>query len=167
MTYLTSCTPTYKKEFQNDIYFSPRHFPFFGADIDNECLRLRILENKNILSYKKFIPETPKEPAHCIEHELEITDIEKLRLILADLRIDEEFTLKKERLIFTYNNVLEISLDKVENLGEFIELELINSIPTDENNFILEEFASKFNLTESMRNYDGYSYLLYNKRISQ
>ncbi len=81
-----------KQKKQNDIYFSPLHFPFLGGEIDNECLRLRILETKNILSYKKFIPPTDNEPAHCIEHELEIHDPETLKLILNDLRIKEEFT---------------------------------------------------------------------------
>jgi len=64
-----------KVEKQNDIYFSPKHFPFLGGEIDNECLRLRILDSKNILSYKKFVKATSDEPAHCIEHELEVSDI--------------------------------------------------------------------------------------------
>jgi hypothetical protein len=31
-----------KIEKQNDIYLSPLHFPFFGGEIDNECLRIRV-----------------------------------------------------------------------------------------------------------------------------
>lgn len=150
-------------EIQNDIYFSPIHFPFLGGKIDNECLRLRILENTNILSYKKFIPPTNNEPAHCIEHELEISDPEKLKLILNDLRIKEEFTLKKERRIFIYKNNIEISLDIVENLGYFIELEIIDNKNIEEAIDNIDTFIKKFKITESMRNYDGYSYLLFNK----
>lgn len=152
-----------KIELQNDIYFSPIHFPFFGGEIDNECLRLRILENKNILSYKKFIPKTATTLAHCIEHEIEITDIEKTKLILNDLRIEEVFTLKKKRIIFT-NNGVEFSLDDVDNLGFFLELELINQDNLLEAEKEIEEFIKKFNITEEMRNYDGYSYLLFNQR---
>ncbi|MCI9280341.1 MAG: class IV adenylate cyclase [Bacilli bacterium] len=151
-------------EKQNDIYFSPIHFPFLGGEIDNECLRLRILENKNILSYKKFIPSTDNEPAHCIEHELEISDTEKLKLILNDLRIKEEFTLKKERKIFIYKNNIEISLDTVDNLGYFIELEIINHKNINESVNEINEFIKNFKITESMRNYDGYSYLLFNEK---
>lgn len=92
---------TYQLEKQNDIYFSPIHFPFLGGEIDNECLRIRVLEDKNILSYKKYIPATSKDPSHCIEHELEIKDIEKMKFILEDLRISEVFTLKRiENLFF-------------------------------------------------------------------
>ena len=151
-------------EKQNDIYFSPIHFPFLGGEIDNECLRLRILENKNILSYKKFIPSTDNEPAHCIEHELEISDTEKLKLILNDLRIKEEFTLKKERKIFIYKNNIEISLDTVDNLGYFIELDIINHKNINESVNEINEFIKNFKITESMRNYDGYSYLLFNEK---
>lgn len=151
-------------EKQNDIYFSPIHFPFLGGEIDNECLRLRILENKNILSYKKFISPTNNEPAHCIEHELEIFDAEKLKLILNDLRIEEEFTLKKERKIFIYKNNIEISLDIVDHLGYFIELEIIKHENINEAVNDINGFIKKFKITESMRNYDGYSYLLFNEK---
>lgn len=151
-----------KTEHQNDIYFTPINFPFFGGEIDNECLRLRILEKKNILSYKKFIPANFKEPAHCIEHELEILDVEKMKLILKDLRIEEAFTLKKERTIFIINN-FEVALDKVDDLGYFLEVELLNQENISETTIEIERFLRRHKITEDMRNYDGYSYLLYNK----
>ncbi len=153
-----------KLEKQNDIYFSPIHFPFIGGEIDNECLRLRVLENRNIFSYKKYVQATSNEPAHCIEHELEISDVEKLKLILNDLRIKEEFTLKKERNIFIYKNNIEISLDKVDNLGFFIELEIINQKNITNSLKQINEFTKKFKVSESMRNNDGYSYLLFNEK---
>lgn len=152
------------EEKQHDIYFSPIHFPFLGGEIDNECLRLRILGNKNILSYKKFIPSMNGKPAHCIEHELEISDIEKLKLILNDLRIKEEFTLKKVRKIFIYKDNIEISLDMVDHLGYFIELEIISHENIDDTVKEINQFIQNFGIIESMRNYDGYSYLLFNER---
>lgn len=153
-----------KEESQNDVYFSPIHFPFLGGKIDNECLRLRILKDKNILSYKKFVYATEEKPAHCIEHEIEITDPNKIKLILEDLRIKEEFTLKKERLSFVYKDTIEISLDQVDTLGYFLELEIINQ--TDINSTLNEinNFIERFSITENMRNYEGYSYMLYNNK---
>ena len=153
-----------KIEKQNDIYFSPLHFPFFGGEIDNECLRIRVLDDKNILSYKKFIPATDNREAHCIEDEVEINDIDKFKTILNDLRIEEVFTLKKERRKVLYKNVLEIALDKVDNLGFFIELEIIDTNNIEKALDVMNEFTNKFNITNDMRNFDGYSYLLYNKR---
>lgn len=151
-------------EKQNDIYFSPINFPFLGGEINNECLRLRILEDKNVLSYKKFIPKTNTEPSHCIEHELEINNIEKLKLILNDLRIEEVFTLQKMRKCYNYKDQIEVSLDFVSTLGYFLELEVINSSDIEEALKVMEEFTEKFQITEAMRNYDGYSYLLFNEQ---
>lgn len=149
-------------EFQNDIYFSPRHFPFLGGEIDNECLRIRKLLDKNILSYKKFVPKTSDKEAYSIEHEVEIGDIEKFKLILDDLRIDEVFTLNKKRIYYIYDNI-EIALDYVTDLGYFVELELISD--NDSTSFLeaKEKFVALFEIDESMRNYSGYSYLLYDK----
>lgn len=152
-----------KIEKQNDIYFSPLHFPFFGGEIDNECLRIRVLDDKNILSYKRFIPATDNREAHCIEDEVEINDIDKFKTILNDLRVEETFTLKKERRKVLYKNVLEIALDKVDNLGFFIELEIIDTNNIEKALDVMNEFTNKFSITNDMRNFDGYSYLLYNK----
>ena len=153
-----------KIEKQNDIYFSPLHFPFFGGEIDNECLRIRVLDNKNILSYKKFISATDSSEAHCIEDEVEINDIDKFKTILNDLRIEEAFTLKKERRKVIYKNVLEIALDSVDNLGFFIEFEIIDTSNIENALDFINEFTNKFGIIDNMRNFDGYSYLLYNKQ---
>ncbi|MDE6142073.1 MAG: class IV adenylate cyclase [Bacilli bacterium] len=150
-----------KVEKQNDVYFSPSHFPFFGGNIDNEALRIRILDNKNILSYKKFYYATEDAPAHSDEHEIEIDDIDKMKLILKDLRINEAFTLKKERTIYLYDGI-EVSLDIVENLGYFVELEIKNQDDIGYASKVMQILIESFSITEDMRNYEGYSYLLFN-----
>ena len=155
-----------KVEKQNDIYFSPEHFPFFGGDIDNEALRIRILDDKNVLSYKKFYYATEEAPAHCDEHEMEIDDIDKMKMILSDLRINEAFTLKKERLIYNYEGI-EVALDIVDNLGYFAELEIKNQDDIDGSSKVMNKLIKSFSITEDMRNYDGYSYLLFNKQNNQ
>lgn len=164
--YFEEKNQTYQLEKQNDIYFSPIHFPFLGGEIDNECLRIRVLEDKNILSYKKYIPATSKEPSHCIEHELEIKDIEKMKFILEDLRISEVFTLKKDRKSFLYQNEIEIALDVVDQLGYFIELEIVDFRNVGHALEEMKQFISKFGITEEMRNCEGYSYLLFNQKES-
>lgn len=72
--------------------------------------------------------------------------------------------LKKERKIFLYKNNIEISLDLVDNLGYFIELEILNHENIDKTIKQINEFIEKFSITESMRNYEGYSYLLFNEK---
>lgn len=150
-----------KEEKQNDIYFSPKHFPFFGGNIDNEALRIRILDDRHVLSYKKFYYATEDMPAHCDEHEIEIDDIDKMKLILSDLRIEEAFTLKKDRVIYNYEGI-EVSLDVVDNLGCFVELEIKNQEDIQASSDIMNKLIQDFSITEDMRNYEGYSYLLFN-----
>jgi len=150
-----------KVEKQNDIYFSPRHFPFFGGNIDNEALRIRILDDKNILSYKKFYYATEDKTAYCDEHEVDLEDVDKMKEILKDLRIDEALTLKKERTSYLYSD-LEVSLDVVDSLGYFLELEIKGQKDLRASSNTMNELLDFFSITEEMRNYEGYSYLLYN-----
>ncbi len=161
LKYLTSKNYVEKQEKQHDIYFSPINFPFFGGTIDNECLRIRVLNDKNILSYKKFVAKTEDKSSYCIEHEIEVEDIEGLKRILEDLRIEETITIKKLRRSFNIENLLELSLDDVVDLGKFVELEIKNEEELEKSLQIMKEITSKFSLTEEMRDYDGYSYLLY------
>lgn len=91
-----------------------------------------------------------------------IEDVEKMKLILKDLRINEAFTLKKTRKNYIYENI-EIALDEVEDLGYFIEFELLDSSNLDKSSKIMDELLKEFKITEDMRNYDGYAYLLFNK----
>lgn len=111
---------SYKQKEQKDIYFSPEAFPFFGGNIDNECLRIRILEDKSILSYKKIFFGKSDEDIHIKEHETEVVDLEQTKKILQSLRINEVLTLHKIRNTFIYKDIFEIALDEVDDLGYFI-----------------------------------------------
>ena len=94
-----------KKE-QNDIYFSPRYCSFFGGDIDDECLRIRVMKNKNILSYKKIFFGKSDEDIYLEEHESEIIDMEQMIKILKCLDIHKILTLHKTRDSFMYRDIL-------------------------------------------------------------
>lgn len=156
-----------EEEKQNDIYFSPIHFPFLGGDIDNECLRIRILDDKNILSYKKFVAKTKDNSSYCVEHEIEIKDIDGLINILQDLRIEKTITIKKVRKYFNIDNIVEVSLDDVCDLGKFVEIEIKDGNALDKAEEFMNDIRNRFKLTDDMRDYEGYSYLLYEKYKNQ
>ena len=60
--------------------------------------------------------------------------------------------------------MFEISLDLVENLGYFIEIEVYDKeLPIREANKLLLEFIEQLNLDITKRNLKGYSYLMYDK----
>lgn len=158
---------TYSEEVQYDIYFSPIFCPFFGGKINNESLRIRKVGGKNILNYKKFIGKTDKADSYCIEHEMEIDNVPMFKQILEDLRIEEAFTLIKKRKKYIFNNLLEVSLDDVTDLGYFIEIELIGSEKDiDQAMELRDKLIKEFNLKEEMQSYKGYGYMLFEKKGS-
>lgn len=57
LSYLLKNGSNHTKKEQNDIYFSPKYRPFFGEEINEECLRIRVMKDKKILSYKRIFLE--------------------------------------------------------------------------------------------------------------
>ena len=84
--------------------------------------------------------------------------------ILKGVRINKVCDLIKERDSFIYKNLFEISLDKVKDLGYFVEIEVYDkNIPINEANQLLLNFVKELNLDITRRNLKGYSYLMYDK----
>ena len=149
---------------QEDIYFSPQTPSFFGGTIDDECIRIRIQNNKYILCYKKIYFGDSESDTHIVEYETEISNLNATINILNGVRINKICEVKKIRDSFIYDDLFEISLDKVENLGYFIEIEIYDkNIPIKEGNKLLLEFVKNMNLDITKRNLKGYSYLMYKK----
>lgn len=149
---------------QHDIYFSPENPKFFGEDIDDECIRIRIQKDKYILCYKKIFFGERQEDTHIVEYETEVSNLDATIKILKGIRVEKICDLIKTRESFIYQNTFEISLDYVENLGYFIEIEIYNkNISIKEGNKLLLEFVKKMNLDITKRNLKGYSYLMYEK----
>ena len=149
---------------QHDIYFSPRNPTFFGEDIDDECIRIRVEGNKYILCYKKIYFGKDENDIHIAEYETEVSNLEATINILKGVRINKVCDLIKNRDSFIYKNLFEISLDKVKDLGYFIEIEVYDkNIPINEANQLLLNFIKELNLDITRRNLKGYSYLMYDK----
>lgn len=152
-----------KENHQHDIYFSPENPNFFGKEENDECLRVRVQKGKYILGYKKIIFGETKEDIHLIEHETEFQDLEQMKLILESVHIHEVITLLKERVSFIYKNDIEISFDKVKDLGFFIELEIVNkNLEIKEANQRLIQALRELGLDESDVDRTGYANALYN-----
>ncbi len=149
---------------QHDIYFSPENPQFFGGNIDDECIRIRIQKDRYILCYKKIYFGEKESDIHIAEYETEVSELEATINILKGIRINKVCEVKKNRDSFIFKDVFEISLDEVEGLGYFIEVEIYNkTIPIKEANKLLLEFIKEMNLDITRRNLKGYSYLMYEK----
>lgn len=157
------CEHNSKKQY--DIYFSPEIPKFFGGNIDDECIRIRVQKGKYILCYKKIYFGKDESDIHIAEYETEVSDLEATINILKGIRVDKVCEVKKQRDSYIYKNLFEISLDNVENLGYFAEIEIYDkTIPIKEANQLLLNFIKEMNLDISKRNLKGYSYLMYDKK---
>jgi len=107
-----------KEIHQIDIYFNAPDRDFRLTD---EALRIRISSEGSELTYKgskigNLIDKTREEIS------VHINDLKKTRIILEKLGFHEVDKVSKKRILFQFSD-LSISVDFVENLGEFIEIE--------------------------------------------
>lgn len=109
---------------QIDEYYVPYHRDFFAQKpFPIEWLRIRTNPDKTIFEYDKSIHKnTDGEQEYAEEYETEISRPDELRKILKFLDFKKATTVKKEREIWDCDN-FEICLDKVKDLGFFIEVE--------------------------------------------
>ena len=164
LTFFKTENVKHVKKKQHDIYFSPENPKFFGGEIDDECIRIRVEKNKYILCYKKIYFGNDESDIHITEYETEVSNLEATINILKGVRINKICDLIKQRDSFIYKNMFEISLDLVEDLGYFIEIEIYDKeLPIREANKKLLKFIQELNLDITKRNLKGYSYLMYDK----
>ena len=109
---------------QIDEYYVPCHRDFFAQKpFPVEWLRIRTNPDKIIFEYDKSINKNSKgEQEYAEEYETEISQPDEMRKILKFLDFKKIVTVEKKREIWDCDN-FEICLDKVKNLGSFIEVE--------------------------------------------
>jgi len=120
---LKTKTTFLKEIYQEDIYFNA---PDRDFRITDEALRIRTSSEGSALTYKgskigNLIDKTREEIS------VHINDLKKTRVILEKLGFQAVAKVSKTRMLFQFNE-LSISVDFVESLGEFIEIEsLVNT----------------------------------------
>ena len=154
-----------KDSFQSDEYFTPIHRNFLNPYYPFEWLSIRERNNKVILNYKHWYPENQEKSTHCDEYEVELSSYDNISRIFEALNIKSLCKVIKKREIFNYNDEFEVSLDIVEELGWFIEIEVKKDFGSIEvANQKLLEFATQMGLDTTKRNFRGYPYLLLEKK---
>lgn len=125
-----------REEVQEDLYFSvplPR------------LLRIRHIINLGevILGYKEIQDEKNEE---FEEIEVKVEDFEKMKEILTRLGFGEDVWVKKHRLVYKLDDVT-FELNRVENLGDFLDIEVIGEDVREAKGKIWE-IAQKLGLNE-------------------
>ena len=132
------------RRIENDIYFNHPAKNFKDTD---EALRIRTIGERTIVTYKG--PKVSKISKARIEYETGVEDYSSMNNILLNLGFIESGTVKKERHIYSFNG-MEISIDYVEGLGIFVEIEKIGDLK-DEVEKELFNTADKLGLTKFER----------------
>lgn len=102
---------------ERDIYYNHPSRDFGKTD---EALRLRFVNGRCKITYKG--PKVSRETKARIEHETGVDDIEVFTLILNALGFVKSGKIKKNRELYMLKD-MEITLDSVDGLGEFVEIE--------------------------------------------
>jgi adenylate cyclase, class 2 len=109
------------EEFQEDVYFNAPHRDFAHTD---EALRIRKVLNgaseKIFITYKGAkmdeVSKTRKEIEVGVENSHKVADI------FQNLSFRPVATVRKNRIIYTLNDLI-ITLDEVQGVGKFVEIE--------------------------------------------
>lgn len=152
-------------EIQKDTYYTPIQRDFLAHDIVSEWLRIRETTKKCTLNFKQWLPIGAKIQNQCNEYETVIDDVYALKKILEALDFKEIIIVNKTRNSWIFENV-EISIDNVEGLGTFIELESLNVVEESKIKETHNQFVRILNLIKAEtgeRDRRGYPYLLLEK----
>jgi adenylate cyclase class 2 len=133
-----------EKRFEADIYFNHPAKNFGDTD---EALRLRTIGERTIITYKG--PKVSKLSKARIEQETEVENFLSMKNILLNLGFIESGIVEKERYLYSFNG-MEISIDYVNDLGIFVEIEKIGELK-DEVEKDLFNTAEKLGLTKFER----------------
>lgn len=152
---------------QKDYYFTP---PFLGVDEKGSVVRVREDVHEGgksviILSYK-----TPNRPVGGVEarEEIEVEvlgEVQTLIELLKRIKVKPIVSVTKERTEYTitYKGAsFTVTLDEVETLGSFVEIELLSGRKDDVKRLIAigEELATKLNIDTSRKIGLGYHELM-------
>jgi len=133
-----------EKRIERDIYFNHPSRNFGETD---EALRLRSVNDKCLITYKG--PKVSKTTKARIEYETQTGDFNSMKNILLSLGFSESGAVEKERHIYSFSG-MEISIDYVDGLGTFVEIEKIGELK-DEIEKELFDTAAKLGLTKFER----------------
>jgi len=160
---LKSMGCSFRKELhQIDHIFAPEGNPF---PLPFEIPILRVRKSNNQYFFTLKISQSSRQD--CIEREMEIVEGEKMIEILKLIKY-KEFAIVDKKRIKTKFQDMEIVLDTVEHLGEFIEAEKIVTTENSEDRKKTQEelftFLETLGVSKADRVIDGkYDIMLYEK----
>jgi len=125
----------------SDTYFNAPHRDFASTD---EALRIRSVDGRSVITYKGKKLDTISKTREEFETHV---DGGNARSILLALGFNESGIVKKTREVFKYRGMT-VCLDKVEDIGEFMEVEITTDSDIEGHRKKIFSFLEKFGIGE-------------------
>ena len=130
------------------------YYTLIDKEFNQEWLRVRNENGKYIFNYKKKI-----DNSHYEKYDVLVDNVNNLNIILNALGVKSIGTINKNRMIYIYKDKYEFSFDTIEDIGMFIEIELINKSDNFERDFcdllnVLEDLKIDLNIVERKKYID-------------
>jgi adenylate cyclase class 2 len=147
---------------QVDQYFTPAHRDFLAVKPVVEWLRLRDSDGRYSINYKKWHFDEAGRGLYADEYETKMENFEMAQKILASIDAKPIIIVDKTRRNWRYKDY-EVCLDKVKDLGDFVELEYMGKRSSQEHKEIMAEmikFLKDLGCGKLELNHSGYPALL-------
>lgn len=152
-----------KEKRQVDKYYVLPQRDFFAKDMPDEYLRIRYEEGKNHLNYSFLHFSDDGWLKATDEYETLIDKPEVAEEIFERINLIQKVIVKKNRKYFDCGD-FEVTLDSIENLGEFMEIEAKKDFGgIDTTRKACEEFLKNLNVEYEIQKEMGYPRMLYKK----
>lgn len=142
---------------QIDRYYCPE-----GTDsrkyMQEKCLRIRTQDGEVTLDYKEIISQHDIYMQQLIEYSTIIADAQIMDAILNQIGMRHILSVTKRRQEYIVDSIFKIALDYVEQLGFFLEIELLDETKFSEN--WVTNIIKELNISEIRINRMGYSNML-------
>ena len=148
---------------QTDKYFVLPQRDFFAKDPPIEYLRVRYEQDKNHLNYSFLHFDKKGWLKATDEYETLIERPEIVEEIFKKMGFIPKVTVSKIRKYFNCGD-FEVTLDKVEQLGNFIEVEAKKNFGSiDKTRKACQNFLDNLKIKYEIKKLQGYPYMLYRK----
>lgn len=131
-----------------DTYFN---HPARNFAVTDECLRLRVSDDISSLTWKGASTDSSAQVRKEIEFALQTAASSDAMDLLTALSFETVAAVCKTRRVFEYSfedRAVQICLDQVDDLGEFVELELMSEQETRETLDCLKRLSCELSLIE-------------------
>jgi len=152
-----------KNRKQVDKYFIPPHKNYFRTDPPVEYIRIRYEDGKDHLNYSFIHFDKKLRLRATDEYETLVEDPKIVETVFRRIGLISVVTVSKTRKYFDCGD-FEVVLDRVKNLGNFMEIEAKKDFGgIRKTRKACEEFLEKLNVDYKILRLMGYPRLLYRK----